>query len=357
VSVGTRRQAGGPVLMVDWLGRGGIAHCTEAWARELRAAGEPVELVTRFGRELVTAVPGTHGAGRRGGALIEHLAVVASARRLVRELEPRAVVLHGTVLPQAELGLLRSAHRRGATVILIAHEPVAPHDLRESCSAYVRLIRSVDVVVAHTRFVADQVRMLTRRDDLTLLPLPLPVGLIAAGSGARPVVDSSPVPLALSFGNLHRAYKGSITVEQLATGGVEGWRFALVGKGAPTSLPGVATVPRFLEAGELVATVSSSAATLLPYRRASQSAAVVLAQALGSVVVATAVGGISEQVKDGVTGRLLPLGAEVDRWRELLIELSDPQVRALLASQARAAVEGAHAEFAAGVLELVGKVR
>jgi glycosyltransferase involved in cell wall biosynthesis len=343
--------------MVDWLGRGGIAHCTEAWVHELRAAGESVELVTRSGRELAIAVPGSHETGGRGGALLEYLAVVAAARRFVRELDPRALVLHGTIFPEIELGLLRAAQRHNSIVIVVAHEPAPPHNVPGTRHALVRLIRRADFVVTHTAFVADQVRALTGRHDLTLLPHPIQVGLITAGLGAGSVVESSPVPLALLFGNLHRNYKGSSRVEELAARGVDGWRFALVGKGAPVSSPGATTIPRFLEAGELVATVSSSAATLLPYTRAAQSGALVLAQALGSVVVATSVGGIPEQVENMVTGRLLPLGAGVEQWREVLIELRDPEERARLAVAAHSSVVRAHAEFTAGVLEIVGAVR
>ena len=344
------------MLMVDWLGRGGIAHCTEAWAHQLGASDEPFALVTRYGRELASAVQGSYAVGRRGGAFPQYLAVVATARRLVRELEPKAIVLHGTVLPRVELGLLRAARRRGTIVILVAHEPEAPHNLQGSHSAYVRLARSADVVVTHSEYVAAHIGAMTHRHDLRLLPLPMPKGLLVAGSGATPAVASSTLPLALSFGNLHRAYKGSITVEQLAAGGVDGWRFALVGSGAPASLRGAATVPRFLEAGELVATVASSAVTLLPYRRASQSAAVVLAQSLGSVVIATSVGGIPEQVEDGVTGRLLPLGAGVERWRDSLIDLRDPAERARLAGEARRSVERGNLAFTTGVLDLIGAI-
>ena len=39
-------------LIVDWLGRGGIAQATEAWAIELSAHRHDVEVVTRPGREL-----------------------------------------------------------------------------------------------------------------------------------------------------------------------------------------------------------------------------------------------------------------------------------------------------------------
>lgn len=351
-----RSETKPPVLMVDWLGRGGIAHCTQAWVHELQAAGEPVELVTRSGRELAAAVPGTHEAAWRGGSLPEYLAVEAAARQLVRAIRPRVLVLHGTVLPQVELGLVRTAQARDAKVILVAHEPAPPHKLPGSDRALARLVRRADVVVTHSAFVADRLRSWTGRSDLTVLPLPIPIGLISSGSGVASVVESSPLPLALLFGNLHRNYKGSGTVEELAARGVSGWRFALVGKGAPASLPGATTVPRFLGTAELVATVSSSAATLLPYSRAAQSAALVLAQALGSVVVATSVGGIPEQVEDDVTGRLVPLGAGVEQWASVLAELSDPGERARLAASARDSVERGHAKFIAGVLGLVGAV-
>ncbi len=65
---------------------------------------------------------------------------------------------------------------------------------------------------------------------------------------------------------------------------------------------GVEAVTGFVDAGVLAAAVIQSDVTLLPYRFATQSGAVVLAQALGSLPVATAAGGIPEQIDDGVTG-------------------------------------------------------
>jgi glycosyltransferase involved in cell wall biosynthesis len=291
-----------------------------------------------------------------GGALTDYLAVAASVIRLVQVLDPSIIVLHGTVVPIVELSVVRAAQRRNVSVIFVAHEADPPHNVPGARNALARLICRADVVITHSSFVADQIRASTGRHDLTLLPLPLPVGLISAGLGAISVVEQSPVPLALLFGNLHRTYKGASTVEDLAATGVEGWRFALVGKGAPALLPGAITVGRFLERGELVATVSSSAATLLPYSRAAQSAAVVLAQAAGSVVVATSVGGIPEQVEDRVTGRLLRAQAGVAEWKDLLTDLRDEEERVRLATAARASVEQAHRVFTAAVIDLIGGV-
>ncbi len=341
------------MLMVDWLGRGGIAHCTQAWVEELRRAGKRVNLVTRYGRELAASVPGTYGAGRHGGRLLQHLALVAKSQRLVRSLAPPVLVLHGTVMPQAEIAVLHAAQRAGATVVLVAHEPAPPHAVPGSRSAFVHLVRTADIVVVHSRYVADRLRVHTGRSEFTLLPLPMQVGLIRSATDAVSVIAPSPAPLALLFGNLHRGYKGLRVLEEVAATGANGWCFALVGKGSPASLAGAVTVPRFLEAAELVATVASSAVTLFPYERASQSGAVVLSQALGSVVVASAVGGIPEQVKDGFTGRLMPPRAGVEAWREVLKELSDPKERARLSQLARISVESSHADFVAGVMALI----
>ncbi|MGH9278623.1 MAG: glycosyltransferase, partial [Acidimicrobiales bacterium] len=89
-----------------------------------------------------------------------------------------------------------------------------------------------------------------------------------------------------------------------------------------------------VDGGTLVSAVASSQATLLPYSYATQSGAVALAQSLGSVVVSTAVGGIGEQVEDGITGRLLPIDAPVAAWRRALEELSDEGARTAISRKA-----------------------
>jgi glycosyltransferase involved in cell wall biosynthesis len=139
----------------------------------------------------------------------------------------------------------------------------------------------------------------------------------------------------------------------LAAEGVDGWAFALAGVGAP-SYPGAQSVDRFLEPGELVATVRAADAVLLPYRHATQSGAVVLAQALGTVPVVSAVGGIPEQVEDGVSGLLVEPDAGPAAWRERLALLGDDRLRERLAAQAQAAVWRDHEVFRRAIHGLTG---
>jgi glycosyltransferase involved in cell wall biosynthesis len=261
-------------------------------------------------------------------------------------------VLQGSVLPQLELLVMQAARAGGHPIVLVAHEATITRRSPGEMRAFVKLVRSADLVMAHSHFVADELVRRTRRSDIDVVPLPLPLGLLDLVGSVPSVLAPRDEPVALHFGNLHRGYKGSTTVLALAEREVPGWHFALVGMGAPDRAGRAETVGRFLDPGELVATVAQSDATLLPYVRASQSAAVVLAQALGSAVIASAVGGIPEQIEHGVTGLLVSANAPVDSWIEALLTLSDPAERAHLAAAALLSVRRAHERFAARIAEI-----
>ena len=117
---------------------------------------------------------------------------------------------------------------------------------------------------------------------------------------------------------MKRQYKGAGSVESLAATGVDGWRFVIAGVGAPQHAPGVVGVPGFLDAGDLAATVQGADTALMPYRIATQSGAIPLAQSLGTVPIATAVGGLVEQIDPGRDGILLAPGAGLVAWRHAL---------------------------------------
>ena len=59
-----------------------------------------------------------------------------------------------------------------------------------------------------------------------------------------------------------------------------------------------------------------------PYTHATQSAVVVLAHVLGSVPVASAVGGIPEQIANGIDGILVERDSGIDAWRRALGDLA-----------------------------------
>jgi hypothetical protein len=203
-------------------------------------------------------------------------------------------------------------------------------------------LRRADIVLAHSDFVGAAVAQWARRpvDDL---PHPLQLGMLAQ-SGGRAAFPSGAELLGIHFGTLRRRYKGSTTIELLA-GQVPGWTFGAIGTGAPGRRAGLDAVSGWVSSADLVATVAVGDAAILPYRRATQSGAVVLAQALGVVPVATAVGGVPEQIDDGVDGVLIPPGSGSDGWRVALEELRDDEHRKHLAAAGRMRVERAHEQF------------
>lgn len=347
------------VVLVDWLGRGGIAQCSDAWGQVAQAGGRQVVVVSRAGRELADTWPEARTAGASAPRLLAHGAVVRLATRTIRSLRPAVVVVANYLVPPVESSVLRAAQQVGARCVLVVHDHRLHARTAGVHAGLGRMARMADVVVVHSAYVGRAVAPLVGRTPVVHLPHPIPRWALhpeepsasppwAAGTG-----DGS--LLALHYGVLHREYKGTDVVTDLARTGVPGWRFALLGVGAPADGgPGSVVVDRFVPTHELVAAVRASDVTLLPYRFATQSGAVVLAQALGSVVVSTRVGGIPEQVVDGRTGVLLDAAADLARWRAVLEDLRDERRRGALAAAARVQVAAAHQAFTDGVAAIVG---
>ena len=152
---------------------------------------------------------------------------------------------------------------------------------------------------------------------LPALSLPAPPQDLAAlphGLPARPHILSArppgdrPIRL-LMFGRL-RAYKGLDLLRDayrlLPPGG---FSLRVVGDGPAAALaPGLAELPgvtvenRWVAEAEIPSLIRAADALVLPYREASQSGIIPIAQALGVPVVATPAGGLAEQICDGVDG-------------------------------------------------------
>ena len=333
-------------LIVDWLGQGGIFQTSRAWARVLADAGENPTLLTRSGGEQFGADPVRPVTGR-SLKIAAHAELVRAAAAEIRDSSPRIVVVQNYLVPVLEVPVMRAAKAVGARVAMVVHND-RPHSLLSGAGAGLStLLRSADVVVTHSRYVAD--RLPPAAHDVHVVEHPVPLGLVELAVDEQPAASDDP-RTALTFGVLKRKYKGTSVIGDLARAGVDGWRFVAAGVGAPTvdSSDGLESVPGFVPAEQLVALVQAAAVCLLPYRHATQSGAVVLAQSLGTPVVASAVGGIPEQVTDHVNGRLVPADAAPELWAETLGELT-PQVLRALGERARADAWTRHRRFAAWV--------
>jgi glycosyltransferase involved in cell wall biosynthesis len=147
------------------------------------------------------------------------------------------------------------------------------------------------------------------------------------GAGIPPLIDLEARPLPpgppwrLLFFGFVRPYKGlevaidavaellrrgmpvELTIAGMFWGPVDPWRERV----AARDLDGTVSLrPAYVPDREVQDLLSWSHIVIAPYRSAPQSAIVPLAYAAGRPVVATNVGGLSEQVLEGVTGALAP---------------------------------------------------
>lgn len=92
---------------------------------------------------------------------------------------------------------------------------------------------------------------------------------------------------------------------------------------------------RYLPMGELGALIRRADVVAFPYRSATSSGALALAQSLGRPVVATAVGGLLDAVRDGETGRLAAQGDPVALAAAIGDVLDDPEAAEAMGARGR----------------------
>jgi glycosyltransferase involved in cell wall biosynthesis len=307
------------VLIAEWLPRGGTTQTSETWRRVGRDAGLEVRIAGRADGHLVPDHQVDRRLPTKAGAVEVHRRLIRAVSEAIRSWDPDVLYVQNYWVPALERSVLLEANRRGIRTVLAMHN-AAPHSrLAGSRIGLSALVASADELVVHSRFVAGRVAAGFGRSS-TLIELPLPLDLLDAAPIVVPELAELATPRALSFGVVRRRYKGTVLAAQVASRLPVPWEVVIAGAGAsaPSGSP-VVVVDRFLAPGELRWIVEHSTVSLLPYRTASQSAAVVLAQALGAPPITTAVGGIPEQVEHGRTGLLLPPGTPPEEWVKALV--------------------------------------
>lgn len=341
----------GPVVIVDWLGRGGIAQISDVWRLELGRRDLDVVVVTRPNRELKDTAALPPASVSASGRLRAHWQVARRAAAVIASLRPTTVVVQNFVIPIFERIVHDAARRSGAQLIFVIHDHRLHSRFAGMHLGLTKLQGAADVVVAHSVYVGDRVAQAASR-PVDVIPLPVQIGMLDDARPVQPLLEHDR-PLALHFGVVKRQYKGTRIVEALAAESVPGWTFGVAGVGAPAPNPHLQSIPRFLSAGELCSLVADAAATLLPYTLATQSGAVVLSQALGAVPVASAVGGIPEQIEDDVTGILVGAEGLVDEWRQALDRLSSVEHCKVIGEQATQVAWCRHEQFVEAIVRMV----
>jgi glycosyltransferase involved in cell wall biosynthesis len=203
----------------------------------------------------------------------------------------------------------------------------------------------------------------SRAPALPVIRMPLPAVLDGTEVVTHSAEETSAVRFVF-FGRL-RAYKG---LDLLRDAFAElrrhhpGVTLRVVGEGdaeacAPglAALPGVTVEPRWVPEAEIPRLLAAADALVLPYREASQSGVVPQALALGLPVVATPVGGLAEQVREGAGG-VLAAAPTAPALTEAMARLLDRDARRRLREEARSAGRAA-ADWGAAAEMLVSGLR
>lgn len=298
---------------------------------ETRALGLPMDVVPTYGSAL--------------GFLAGFARIPALRRRLVAQARGCDAVI--SVMTHLWTPLVAPAlAAEGVRFIPIIHD-ASPHPGDPAAFWAWRLRRELSAAsLAVTLSAAVEAAVAAARPGLPMARMTLGAHLDLPPPPAPPRAPGGPVRL-LMFGRL-RAYKGLDLLRdafRLLPPGA--FTLRVVGDGpaealAPglAALPGVTIEPRWVPEAEIPGLIAQADALVLPYREASQSGVIPIAQAMGVPVVAMPAGGLVEQIDHGVDG-LLAAAITPPALAAALLELADPARRAALAGGARARGMGA----------------
>lgn len=237
--------------------------------------------------------------------------------------------------------------RAGIPYVPVVHDAV-PHPGDTAFAWGWRLGRELRAARAAVALSATvEAALAARAPDLPLIRSRLPAFL--AGVPTERHGEASGDVRFLFFGRL-RAYKG---LDMLRDAFVRlrkrhpGVRLRVVGQGnaehcAPglTAMPGVTVETRWVPESEVPHLLATADAVVLPYREASQSGVVPQALAMGVPVIATPVGGLTEQVLEG-RGGMLAAAPTAAALAEAMAGVLAPGALARLREEARREGESA----------------
>jgi len=239
-------------------------------------------------------------------------AAPGKVNRVIERMRDSGIDTIATIMPHVWGGLLlRAARRAGIRTALFVHDADPHPGERRPILDFLarREIRESDLIVTLSDHVAE--RLLARGDveEDRLVRLYHPI-LDYAPPSPR---SARPRPFRLLFFGRILPYKGlPLLLEafrRLRTEGLE-CSLTVAGRGrieAPAELlnqPGLAIQTGWIAPAKIGDLLAEADAMVLPYREASQSGVVAAAYGSGLPVIATPVGGLTEQVAADETGIL-----------------------------------------------------
>ena len=304
--------------------KGGIAQHTTNLAHRLQRAGHDVEIVSWLRQYPDRLYPGQQRV--TGDPEVELFSPTTYplswnrpdgwfrvGRRLKTSFDLVVLVLV-TPVQGAPLTVLARTLRGGPKVVALCHN-VLPHERSRVDEVLVRgVLRRVDGVLVHSDREASRAAELTSA-QVQVSPLPPPHTFADQGAGSVALDVDRPATRQLLFFGLVRPYKG-LDVLLRALPDVPDVRLLVAGEfwgGTESTVSllqslGIADRvtlrPGYVDAAEVPALFQGSDALVLPYRESTASWNGSLAHENGIPAVATRVGTMAQQLRDGVDGLL-----------------------------------------------------
>ncbi len=355
VAAGRRAEEGAGTVRIAIVGpthpyKGGVAQHTTELAHRLAAAGATVSLESWSAQYPALLYPGQQRVDTPELPLFPRTSYPLSwrrpdgwlrlGRRLRRTSDAVVLVLVSPVQAPA-LATIERAVGAASGRLVLCHN-VLPHERRRIDERLVRMVlRSADAVLVHAQPERERAEMLTAAPvSVASLPPPhrFPAGHLAP-------VDRPERRVLLFFGMV-RPYKGlDILLRALAQGPPD-VRLVVAGEfwgGSAATEKLIAELgiadrvdlrPGYVPAAAVPGLFGGADALVLPYRNSTASWNGSLGHEHGMPVVATRVGTMGEQVRDGVDG-LLCLPEDVDDLAGALRRLYEPGVLARLRAGVR----------------------
>lgn len=284
------------------------------------------------GCELWTPLHGIYGdapAWRRGLRYARGLwAVLRRARRVARECP---VVLHQQFVqvPFVELLFIAAARRSGIACVLTPHDVRPYADASRGAALLPLLYRQYDALIANSQCGGDELAALlpAPRPPITVIPLGhlndayhTDATLDRTAARARlGLAATDPVILFLGQIKREKGLEHLLRALPAVVAQLPAARLVVAGRPYHDDVAfyerlidtlqigaHVQTHWEYVSNGDLAAYYRAADVVALPYTRVYQSGVVLTAYAFQRPVVASAVGGLTEQVADGETGWLVP---------------------------------------------------
>jgi len=262
------------------------------------------------------------------------------------------------VFPFIELSFVRLCQRWGIQVVYTVHDVLPLDGGKEHYGTFCRVYHTADRLICHTKTARQRLidEFGVDPSSTWLIPHgPLLQGAADYSRDEARLLQSLPSerPIVLLFGVL-RPYKGVDIlidaweqVEQaipeafliIAGGGQEDYLEKIEEHIDTADTSNIRTRLRYLPENELIQLIASADLLVYPYRRITQSGALLAGMSAGQAIVATQVGGLKETLHDGKTARLVEPNDSKELANAIIRLLRNPDERGQLGTAAKTVID------------------